>query len=477
MRRNLSIRAGSILLLLLAVSPPLAAAEAIVDQITIKDGSILKGEIKRVENDELILDTDYADDVVIDVEHIVKIKSKQQFSIRLLSGEIVSGFLSASKGKIVLRESLPTPGESKAAEEPGESDFKEPEGEAPPTTPAPEVGEIVQKTSPTAEDQLQPTTSDELPRDEATLEVAKPADGGPTESPTAAEIAKPADGEPTESPIAAEIAKPADGEPIESPTAVERAGGRKFSFDDIDWIREKPTYFRYDAELNVGVQEASGNTDTTDLHFDARFEPSFGWNTLRFSGLYDKKVADGDTTTNRWKASAVYERDFLRHWYVGAANTYESDSQRDLDLRFIVAAGVGYRFYDNDPTHFSVLPALAYVNENFEEFVDPVTGVKSSDDADYVALQLGMDFTRDLYKDDITLFHNNMYLNSLQSLSDIIFETRTGIKFDMAWDLVLTAEVETDWENEPSEDAKKLDTRYMLKIGFEFEGDEDDWFH
>jgi hypothetical protein len=46
----------------------------------------------------------------------------------------------------------------------------------------------------------------------------------------------------------------------------------------------------------------------------------------------------------------------------------------------------------------------------------------------------------------------------------------------MAWDLVLTAEVETDWENVAAEDAKKWDTRYMLKIGFEFEGDEDDWF-
>ena len=107
------------------------------------------------------------------------------------------------------------------------------------------------------------------------------------------------------------------------------------------------------------------------------------------------------------------------------------------------------------------------MNENFDEFVDPVTNVKAnSDDSDYAAIQLSMDFTRDLYKDDITFFHNNMYLNSLQSLSDIIIETETGIKFDMAWDLVLTAEVQTDWENEPAEDAKKLDTRYMLKIGF-----------
>jgi hypothetical protein len=452
MRRDLSIRTSSILLLLLAASPPLAAAEAIVDQITIKDGSVLKGEIKRVENDELILDTDYADDVVIDVEHIVKIRSKQQFSIRLVNGEIISGFLSVSKGKIVLRENLSGPGEPKASDEPWKSDFKEPEGEAPPTTPIPEVGEIVQKTPPTAEDQPQPTIPDDLPRDDAAVEIARDK-------------------------AAVEIAKPAVVEPPDTPTAVERPGGRQFSFNDIDWIREKPTYIRYDAELNVGAQWATGNTDTTDLHFDARFEPSFGWNTFRVSGNYDKKVADGDTTTNRWKLALVYERDFRRRWYVSAANTYESDAQRDLDLRLIFAAGVGYRFYDNNPTHFSVLPALAYVKENFEEFVDPVTGNKSSDDTNYAAAQLSMDFERDLYKDDITIFHTNMYLNNLQDLSDIIIETRTGIKFDMAWDLVLTAEFETDWENEPAEDADKMDKRYMLKIGFEFEGDEDDWFH
>jgi putative salt-induced outer membrane protein YdiY len=433
MRGSPSIRASLILSLLL-VSQSVAAEAAFIDTITIKDGSVLKGEIKRVENDELILDTDYADDVVIEVEHIVNITSKQHFSVRLISGEIISGFLTISNGKLVLRESLPAPGEPKAAAEHTEIDFAEPASEVPPTTPDPGVDEVVKQAPPTAESQLQQTTPDDLQRIEETLEIAERADDWPAET----------------------------------PSAVERPGGRQFSFDDVDWIREKPTYLRYDAELNVGVQLARGNTDTTDLHFDALFEPSFGWNTLRLSGQYDKKSADGDTTTNRWKAAFVYERDFLRRWYVGAANTYESDAQRDLDLRFIFAAGVGYRFYDDDTTFFSVLPALAYVNEKFED---------SSDDADYAAIQLGTDFSRDLYKDDITFFNKNTYLNSLQTFSDIIIETRTGIEFDMAWDLVLSAEFEADWENEPAEDAKKLDTRYMLKIGFEFEGDENDWFY
>ncbi len=68
MHGALSIRASSILLLLLAISPRLATAETSVDEITTKDGSLLKGDIKRVDAGELFLDTHYSDNVVIDVD-------------------------------------------------------------------------------------------------------------------------------------------------------------------------------------------------------------------------------------------------------------------------------------------------------------------------------------------------------------------------------------------------------------------------
>jgi hypothetical protein len=450
MRADLSFLAGSVLYLSLVASAPLAAADESGDKITLKGGSVLIGEIERVENDELILDTDYADDVVIEVEYIVNIESKQQFSVRLLGGEIISGFLAVSNGRLVLRESLHPPGEPIEPEKPAEFDL-------------PDTGVEVtaSKTDPGASDFAQPESP---PIDES------PQQSGPDDFRSGEETA--------------ETARVADVVSPESPTLEEPPTGRRFTFEDIDWIREKPTYLRYDAELNVGAQLARGNSDTTDLHFDARFEPSFGWNTFRLTGQYDKKTADGDTTTNRWKAALEYQRDFKRRWFAGAANSYESDAQRNLDLRFIFAAGVGYRFFDEDPTHFSVLPALAYVNEKFStDTVDTGGGgFQPSTDfddlhKDYVAFQLNTNFEHDLYKDDITFFNKNMYLNNLQSLSDIIVETRIGIDFDMAWDLVLTLEFEADWENEPAEDTKKLDTRYMLKIGFEFEGDEEDWFH
>ena len=113
------------------------------------------------------------------------------------------------------------------------------------------------------------------------------------------------------------------------------------------------------------------------------------------------------------------------------------------------------------------MPAIAYVIETLEE---------GDDDANYAAFRWKLDFSRDLYKDDITIYHNHQYLNSLQTFSDIIIETRTGIQFDLAWDFTLSAEFQSNWDNSPAGDADKLDTRYVLKIGYEFEGDQDTWF-
>jgi hypothetical protein len=70
-----------------------------------------------------------------------------------------------------------------------------------------------------------------------------------------------------------------------------------------------------------------------------------------------------------------------------------------------------------------------------------------------------------------------VYINSLQNFSDIGIETKTGIEFDLAWDFTLTAEFQSNWDNEPAAGIKEWDTRYILKIGFEFEGDQKDWFH
>ncbi len=204
----------------------------------------------------------------------------------------------------------------------------------------------------------------------------------------------------------------------------------------------------------------------TDRHFDGRFEPKFGWDTITLEAEYDKKKADGDTTTDRLLAALVYEHDFDRRWIGGVIGSVERDTQRDLKRRIISGAGGGYKIFDFDPTHLRVLLALVYVIEDFD--------VQANDREQPGALWR-LDFERDLYKDDVSFYHHDQLVKSFTQAGNLFAQTTTGLKVDIS-DFTLSAEVQFDWTNQPAADSKKQGTRYLLKIGYEFEGDETDWW-
>lgn len=366
--------------------PLIVHAAEPIDMVRLDDGSVIKGEILRLnEDDELVVDTDFADEVEIEVEHIVAIEVDRLFTVRRLDGKKITGYLAISDGQLVVQ--------------------------ATPSVPA-------------------------LPK-------PAPPDSVPLPAP-----------EP-------EAAAPSGG-----PHPDELAARTLIPFREIDWIEEKPTFYRYNAAFNVGVQAARGNTDTTDLHFDARFQPSFGWDTVTLAAQYDKKEADGDTTTDRLSALFIYEHDFDRRWLGGLITTYERDRQRDLARRVLSGAGGGYKLFDHDPTHLKIFLALAYVSEDFTD---------DTKDRQYPGALWRLALERDLYKDDVTLYHNHQFVDSLQNLGNFLAETTTGLAVDV-FDFTLSAEFQFDWTNEPASGSKQEDTRYLLKIGYEFEGDENDWW-
>ncbi len=355
-----------------------------VDTVRLADGSVVRGEILRLnEDDELVVDTVFSDDVAIEGKYIVGIEVSRPFTVRRLDGRKVTGYLAISGDHQVVVQDTPT-------------------------VPTP----------------LQVDTG-----------TSAPALLGPVAPPMIAFVEN-------------------------------TPGTTLIPFSQIDWIEETPTFYRYEAEFNVGVQAARGNTETTDLHFDGRFEPKFGWDTITLEAEYDKKKADGDTTTDRLLAALVYEHDFDRRWLGGVIGSFERDTQRDLKRRIISGAGGGYKLFDFEPTHLRVLLALVYVIEDFD--------VQANDREQPGALWR-LDFERDLYKDDVSFYHHDQLVKSFTQASNLFVQTTTGLKVDIS-DFTLSAEVQFDWTNEPATDSKKQDTRYLLKIGYEFEGDENDWW-
>jgi len=292
-------------------------------------------------------------------------------------------------------------------------------------------------------------------------EAALPEPGAPmveeSAAPAGAVFAEP------EEPVAAPMAEPANADadrpPVE-PTVIE--------LDDVESVEGYDSYYRYQGELNAGINVTTGNTRIKSYSANGYVEPSFGFNTITLSGQVNNQRSDGEQVAANWRTLAEYQREISPRWFVGALNSYDNDDLQGLHLRVTAGAGLGYKFFIRDPTHLSVLGAPVYVNENYR-FTD--------DDRSFAAFRWALGFTQDIFTSDVSFYHNHtLTVGGASGRAQLIALTVTGLEFDLISDLDLKLEYQFDYNNRPATDAQTTDQRFIMTLGWDFEGDETDWW-
>jgi len=367
----------------------LLAEPARADWVYLDDGSVVRGEIKHLRENDLVIDVEFAPDITIDLDNVVTVETDQRVTVRYPSGAEYTGYLwKDADGKAILKD--------------------------------------------------------------------RPATGAKTLAESGPDAPSSQGGEP----------------PVEEPAVV-----RVVDLHSIERLKQYETYYRYDAAIDSGISAARGNTDRSAYNFAARFAPAFGSNTLTFSGQLNREDADGDTVVSNWRAMAQYERDLKNMWYVMGFNTYENDEKQNLDLRTTVGAGLGRKIFDPKPTLLKLGLAVGWVREDFERPSDPADVPDGFDDhRDYGAMIWITEFYHDMFDDDVRFYHDHRLTGGVLGETSLIVLTTTGLKFELISDLSLKAEVQFDYNTDPGSEADKDDERYLLKLSYEFEGDETDWF-
>jgi putative salt-induced outer membrane protein YdiY len=248
--------------------------------------------------------------------------------------------------------------------------------------------------------------------------------------------------------------------------AEEAAEATVIDLSGIKSVHEVTPYFRYLANVQMGVNVAKGNSDNENVNLAAAFVPSFGKNTIALDGQWNRGKADGELNASNWRVNGQYEREFWDKWYWLVFNSYEQDSLQDLDLRITAATGLGYKFFEPDPTLLRVSLGPAYVNENFKG---------SDDDRQFAALRWTLDFDQDIFSPDVSIYHRHKLTVGLTE-SQIVVLTAQGLRIELIGDLALLFEFQFDHVNSPAEDAKQNDYRYLFKLAYDFSGDENDYW-
>lgn len=212
---------------------------------------------------------------------------------------------------------------------------------------------------------------------------------------------------------------------------------------------------KYKARLNFGASSTSGNTDTQDIYGDGEAVARTEKNRFTIGGLYKRSETDSLKTADRLYGYGKYDRFISKKLYAYGNISGEQDEFKDLDLRTVLGAGLGYQFLETERTNLSFEAGPSYVKEDF---------IVAQDD-DYASGRWAVKFDHFLWPKALQFFHDHEGLVSLEDTEKIIILSRTGLRVPLYKNLNTTFQVNWDWDNKPSPGKEREDKAYIFTIG------------
>src|SRR5436190_1326584 len=126
----------------------------------------------------------------------------------------------------------------------------------------------------------------------------------------------------------------------------------------------------WSGNFNIGLALTRGNarTDTLATAFTADRTTRSDKVSVYFNQIHGTARLNGvtDTTASAIRGGWKYNRNLTRRFFFTGMNDYEHDRFQDLDLRFVVGAGVGWRAVKSDSLNLDFDAGGDYDRENFK---------------------------------------------------------------------------------------------------------------
>ncbi len=218
------------------------------------------------------------------------------------------------------------------------------------------------------------------------------------------------------------------------------------------------TNLDWSGRANFGGFVTDGNTDKKAVVLDGRAEARGAVNRYTAGAEVGYAEDEGVETENDYMAYAEYDRFLSEKMFTGGRLSYEADKIVDLDSRVQVGPYLGYQFHESDPLNLSSRIGFNYFTEEF--------GTGDNDDG--IGASWGVDYDQKVLQDAVQVFYKHDLLLPVSDTDGFLFDSEAGVRFPVANFLTGTAQVDFDWDNDPVAGSKEDDTKYSLKLGYEF---------
>jgi putative salt-induced outer membrane protein YdiY len=220
-------------------------------------------------------------------------------------------------------------------------------------------------------------------------------------------------------------------------------------------IAEEPATYLWRQQVELGLNGASGNSDTLSIHvgFNSDYaDPEKNW---KFKSAYDRAKSSGDVSANRLFADL--KREWIWPdipWFSFLQGRYDWDEFKDWDDRFSASSGIGYQHLKDETWDIATRLGLGgSVSRGVDEDDSTPELVLAFDLGWIISEYERFEFNNALYPD---LDETGEYRN--------LTAINWAIKMAEARNLAIKLGLQNEYDSNVTEDKEKNDFTYNLSL-------------
>mgnify|MGYP003626021229 FL=1 len=214
----------------------------------------------------------------------------------------------------------------------------------------------------------------------------------------------------------------------------------------------------YSGNVNLGFDMKRGNSETEAINIDTTLMATVKKHDFKLRGEYHREKDGGIVNTDDRSLSLAHDYNFTKKWFVGSKVKLEQDEPAQLDMRSTVSTGLGYHWIQRKDLSVKFVAGPGYIYEEFEDGTDDAA----------LTYNWAFDYNQKFYDDLFRLFHEHSLNTPADETDAYLFESRSGVRVPIRKGIVVSGQVDYDWDNAPAQGSKEDDTTYSLKLGYEW---------
>lgn len=227
------------------------------------------------------------------------------------------------------------------------------------------------------------------------------------------------------------------------------------TWDEIKFINKAPN--RWNGSFFVGGSIQSGNVELTSV--SGGFEAKRNWENDRLSlrALHNYSEQDGDITSRNTFGAFKFDHFFSTSFYSLVSTELLKDEFRNLNLRAIMGAGLGYQIWKNDVKNLDFEAGLAYFSED----------VRVGEDERFLSARLSSNFMY-IFFENVRFENYFLAYPKVERVSEYRLRNQASVSTKLMgnWSLKLTHIF--DYNSNPTVNVKKADQIFIFSLQYNF---------